>query len=608
MAFAFLKRNYLTPNAIFVRVKGIRNTLLCMICLLPQACVEKRDLKENVAVVHISANPTGLHITNDISGFRAFLFEYLHKPIIRTDIRKLEVVPVLCTTHPEVDESGTRLTYTLREDVRWDNGEKLSVDDVIFSIKVILSPLTHNPQIKSNFSMVIKAVEKVPGQVQQFVLVTQAPSRGSKEILTEAYLMQQRFWDPERVLDQLSFEDCFNPDFKASAELQKWYEAFNAPEKSKDPKFITGLGPYQLKEWVDDSYLILERKKNWWGDSDTMALLQNNPDKIIFRIIKDESATYYALRNQNIDAINRVGLTKLIKLQKHAYFNRNYYSSFVDQYAYNYLGMNMKPDGLMHKPFFTDKKVRKAMAMLTPAQDIIDVMYKGKAVRQVAFVSPLKKEYNHEIPLPEFSPEKASALLDEAGWKDSDGDNIRDKVIGGEKVKFSFKLNYMSDAAPAREIALLVSESMYKAGVEAIPNPLEFSLFYEKAYTHDFDMMMGAWMGSALYEDPSQLWHSTQWANYGANFCGFGNAYSDSLIEICNREMNDSLYMKTVKLLQETIADEQPYVFLFSPQARVAIHRRFKAGIYSEKPQMYVNSFELLPANSGYSNQPTITQ
>ncbi|HRE75022.1 MAG TPA: ABC transporter substrate-binding protein [Flavobacteriales bacterium] len=549
-----------------------------------------------------------MHITNDFSGFRSFVYEYIHKPLIRTDLRTLKMANVLCIGDPVLDETGTRLTYTLRNDIKWDNGEPFTVEDVVFSVKLILSPLTHNPQAKSNFTNSIQSIETFPGDQYSFVLVSPAPLRGNKEVMSEVYFVQQSIWDPKDVLAELKFEDCYNEKFVPTDRLKKWFEEFNAPNRSKNPEYLTGLGPYKLIEWVDDSYILLEKKKNWWGDSDTSILLQNNPDKIIFKIIKDESATYFAIRNENIDAVNRLGMTKLIKLQKHEYFNASYQSAFIDQYAYNYLGMNMRPDGITHLPFFTDVRVRRAIAHLVPADDIIKVMYKGKAGRQVSFLSSLKQEYAHDIPLVEWNKEAAERLLDEAGWKDTDGDNIRDKVINGEKVPFRFRLNYMSDAAPSKEICLMIKENLYKAGLDVIPNPLEFSLFYEKAFTHDFDALMGAWMGSALYEDPSQLWHSSQWSNFGANFCGFGNAKSDSLIDACNREMNDSLYVVKIRELQKMVADEQPYVFLCSPQARVAIHRRFAAGIYSEKPQMFVNEFQLLSGGGGTAIKPDLTQ
>ena len=61
-------------------------------------------------------------------------------------------------------------------------------------------------------------------------------------------------------------------------------------------------------------------------------------------------------------------------------------------------------------------------------------------------------------------------MLDNAGWIDTDGDNIRDKIVNGEKLQLSFQLSYMSSAV-SKEIALMIKESMWRAGVEAIPTP-----------------------------------------------------------------------------------------------------------------------------------------
>jgi peptide/nickel transport system substrate-binding protein len=162
----------------------------------------------------------------------------------------------------------------------------------------------------------------------------------------------------------------------------------------------------------------------------------------------------------------------------------------------------------------------------------------------------------------------------------------------------------MPESSPSQEIVLMIKEEAYKAGIEVIPNPMDFSLFYEKAFTHDFDAILGSWTQSALYEDPTQLFHTSQWANFGANFCGFGDATSDSLIAEVNAQLDDKKYKEKVFLLQEKIADELPYIFLYSPKARIAVHRRFDAEIYPEKPQLAVNAFRLVNQNSVKQTTP----
>ncbi|HRP60844.1 MAG TPA: ABC transporter substrate-binding protein, partial [Vicingus sp.] len=329
------------------------------------------------------------------------------------------------------------------------------------------------------------------------------------------------------------------------------------------------------------------------------------PEKIIFKIINDDAAAYLAIKNQQIDVSTYLGTTKLLKLKNIDYFNENYHAEFMPQYSYSYIGLNMKPDGIEHKPFFVDKKVRRAIAHLVPVQEIIDVINKGKAIRQVSNISPLQKAYNHDLKLIELDVEKAKKLLDEAGWIDTDGDNIRDKEVNGQRIPFSFKLSYISGAAATKEMILMIKESMYKAGVDVIPTPMDFTLFYKNAYDHKFDAMAGGWGGSASYSDPIQLWHTESWANKGSNFTGFGDAESDSLIRLGNTSLDPEKHIAAVKALQKKIYDDQPYVFLYSNTRKIAIHKRFdNANMYNERPGVILGNLKLKPEFGGTTLKP----
>src|SRR5690606_27017261 len=128
-------------------------------------------------------------------------------------------------------------------------------------------------------------------------------------------------------------------------------------------------------------------KKNWYGANSNNLYDKAYPEKIIFKIISDDAAAYLAIKNQQIDVSTYLGTTKLLKLRELDYFNESYHSEFMSQYSYSYIGLNMKPDGIEHKPYFVDKRVRRAMAHLVPVKEIVDVIGKGKAIRQVAHIS-----------------------------------------------------------------------------------------------------------------------------------------------------------------------------------------------------------------------------
>lgn len=580
-------------------------TLLVSLLLIYTSCVKKRDLTNNTVIAHISSSPDGLHPFNDNSADRSYIFQYTQKTLIKMDLEKLESVPFLIKEMPIPSADGYEYTYELIDGVKWDDGTPLTVDDVIFTTKIQIAPLTNNTQIKGIYSSVIENVRKHPENPNKFILRTKILHVSNLDIYGEIYIQQKKFWDPKGLLDNYTFEQIQDPKFQPSEDIVKWFNEFNSGDNSYKPEKLVGLGPYKITEFVVGSYITLEKKKNWYGANSSNIYDKAYPDKIIFKIISDDAAAYLAIKNQQIDVSTYLGTTKLLKLKQLDYFNENYNAEFMPQYSYNYIGLNMKPDGIEHKPFFVDKRVRRAMAHLVPVDEIIEVIGKGKAIRQVAHISPLQKAYDSTLKLIDLDVEKAKILLDEAGWVDTDGDNIRDKVVNGKKIPFSFKLSYMSGASSTKELILMIKESMYKAGVDAVPTPMDFTLFYKNAYEHKFDAMAGGWGGSASYSDPIQIWHTESWANKGSNFTGFGDAESDSLIRLGNTSLDPEKHIAAIRALQKKIYDEQPYVFLYSNTRKIVIHKRFdNAFMYAERPGVNLGNLKLKPEYSGLSLKP----
>ena len=572
----------------------IKNSIyLLLISILFFSCVEERDLTKNTVVAHILSQPDGLHPCNDNSVMRSFIFNYTQKFIVGMDLESLENIPVLSENLAEISEDGLSYTFKIKDGIKWDNGEPFTAEDVEFSTKATLCHLTNNAQIRSNYSTVIKSIQLYDNDPLKFTMHAQGVHVNNKIIIGGITMMQKSYWDSNGILDKLSFDQIISRNFTESEEISDWFNAFNHADNGYQPDKLVGLGPYQVDEWVPSQYITIVRKDNWWGKDSESIYDKALPEKIIFKVIREDASAYLALKNQELDATTSVGTVKLMKLQEREYFNKNYHSEFKDRYAYNYIGLNMKPDGIKNKPFFVDQKVRRAMAYLTPVDEIIEVMVHGKASRQAAQISHLKSSYNDTLKLIPLDIEKAKELLTEAGWVDSDGDNIRDKVINGEKIKFKFKLSYMTSPI-TKEIVLMIKESMYKAGVVADPTPMDFSLFYKNAQDHNFEAMLGGWGGSASYSNPMQLWHTSSWASKGSNFCGFGDAASDALINLANSSLDSAAHTEALWRLQARIYNDQPYVFLYSTKNKIAIHKRFdNRNTYFERPGLMLNNLKL---------------
>jgi len=566
---------------------------LFSISILFFGCVEDRDLTKNTVIAHILSQPDGLHPCNDNSVMRSFIFNYTQKFIVGMDLESLENIPVLSESLAEISEDGLAYTFKIKDGIKWDNGEPFTAKDVEFSTKATLCHLTNNAQIRSNYSTVIKSIQLYENNPLKFTMHAQGVHVNNKIIIGGITMMQKSYWDPNKVLDKISFDQIISRSFKESEEISDWFNAFNHADNGYQPEKLVGLGPYQVDEWVPSQYITIVKKDNWWGKNSESIYDKALPEKIIFKVIREDASAYLALKNQELDATTSVGTVKLMKLQEREYFNKNYHSEFKDRYAYNYIGLNMKPDGIKNKPFFVDQKVRRAIAYLTPVDEIIEVMVHGKASRQAAQISHLKSTYNDTLKLIPLDIEKAKELLTEAGWVDSDGDNIRDKVINGEKIKFKFKLSYMTSPL-TKEIVLMIKESMYKAGIVADPNGMDFSLFYKNAQDHNFEAMLGGWGGSASYSNPMQLWHTSSWATKGSNFCGFGDAASDALINLANSSLDSAAHTEALWKLQARIYNDQPYVFLYSTKNKIAIHKRFdNRNTYFERPGLMLNNLKL---------------
>ena len=589
----------------YTNIMNKKVLLISFIATILISCVNNRDLSKNTVVAHILSQPDGLHPFNDNSVMRSYVFNYTQKTLIKLDLETLDYIPSLVKSMPIASEDNLSFEYEIKDGVLWDDGTEMNALDVAFSVKLMLCPLTNNAQIRSNYSTVIKSIVIDKNNPKKFTMNAQNIHWDNKFIFSELYIVQKSFWDPKGILDELSFEEILSDKFNETEVLSEWFNSYNDADNSYKPNLLVGLGAYQVTEWEASQYITIEKKQNWWGENDKSIYNKAYPEKIIFKIIKEDASSYLALKNQEIDVTTNIGTIKLMKLQEREYFNNNYESDFLDQYSFGYLGMNMKPDGIKQKPFFIDQKVRRAMAYMIPVDEIIEVMMHGKASRQASLISPLKKTYNDTLQLIPLDIDKAKQLLDEAGWVDTDGDNIRDKVINGVKTPFSFKLSYMSSPT-STEIVLMMKESMYKAGVVAEPTPMDFSLFYKNAMDHNFDGMLGGWGGSASYSNPMQLWHTSSWVNKGSNFCGFGDAESDALIEEANLTLDPEIHNNALLKLQAKVYTDQPYVFLYATKRKFAIHKRFNnINMYNERPGVMLQNLNLKAEFTNKNLAPT---
>jgi peptide/nickel transport system substrate-binding protein len=190
---------------------------------------------------------------------------------------------------------------------------------------------------------------------------------------------------------------------------------------------------------------------------------------------------------------------------------------------------------------------------------------------------------------------QATKLLDDAGWKDSNSDGIRDKNINGEKVELIVDINFMNNMPEWKDVAMLMAESFAKVGAKLNLNSMDFSVWKEKARSHDFDMLLGVWGGYSGPDDFSQLWKTEAWQKHGDNYSGFGDETTDKLIDSIKFTIDEVKRNELTKRFQQAVYNQQPYIFLFANTRRVIIHKRFgNADMYLQRPNYALNNLRIL--------------
>lgn len=560
------------------------------------SCGQKRDLSQNTVIVHFLAEPSGLHPTNDHNAYTYQIFQSTQKRLVTLDLKSGKIIPDALAILPEILDDSMSYRCKIRQDLRWDNGDQLSLNDILFTFKAMVSPCVNNAEQKSyldNLTDLILSKE----DSTEFTIQLKERYFDNLLLLSEVIVLQEAFHDPNHILREYSFSDLKSGNLsdQKNQNLNTFCNEFNSADVGRLPSKMNGLGPYKLAEWQSGSYIILERKAGVSPDASRPEKERALPERMIFKVIRDMEPTILALKKQQIDFSAELSSVALAKLLKRDYFIENYQAGPIESFTFTYLGLNMRPEG-NRKPIFTDVRVRKAISYVLPVDEIIHVIAKGQASRLGGFILPKQTDFDPSVKLIPYDPQKAIALLEEAGWKDTDGDRIRDKLIRGNRVPLSFKLAYMISPV-TKDIALMIREECLKVGIDAQPDPLEFSYFYQQAFAHEFDAMLGAWSKSARPDDPRQMWHSESWSSHGSNFTGFGSAYSDSLIEEANKELNPAKRKYIMHLLQKEINDQMPYVFIFNATRKLAIHRRFgDVELQPERPHVVFPALQLEPA------------
>jgi len=238
---------------------------------------------------------------------------------------------------------------------------------------------------------------------------------------------------------------------KDKEDLKALSDAFNSPKYLRSPEMLKGSGPYDLAEWTSGQQIVLTKKASWWGEelSKKERLLKAVPNKVVFKMIPDLNAAVSLMKNGEIDIIAQMDWTTFLNQKKKEDFTNEFNFYTPDKYAYRMMNFNTTKEKL------SDPKVRRAIAHLFNREEVLNTVYYGYPTAVTGPIYPTKSAYNKDLKLLDFNVDKAKTLLKEAGWEDTNGNGIVDKLIDGELTDLNIELKFASSNSDYTAVATI---------------------------------------------------------------------------------------------------------------------------------------------------------
>jgi peptide/nickel transport system substrate-binding protein len=380
----------------------------------------------------------------------------------------------------DVSDDGLQITFHLRHDVKWEDGVPFTARDVEFGFRTIVDPNT------------LTAYAEDYKQVKQFDVLDDYTFRVTYE---KPYAPALATWGSLVVLPR---------------HLLEGKDINNATEFGRKP---VGLGMYSLESWESNLKITVRANPGYYRGR---PYIERN----IQRVIPDSQTQFLELKREDLDQMGLTSLQYRRQTDTPA-FARNFHKYEYLANGYTYLGYNLQ------RPMFADVRVRRALTYAIDKQEIIDVVLLGLGAKAAVPYKPGTSWHNDQVKDLDYDPEKARALLAEAGWKDSDGDGVLDK--DGQPFEFKILTNHGNEAR--LNAATVIQHRLGKIGVKAEVRVIEWAAFLKDFVDkRNFDAVLLGW---TLDPDPDQyiIWHSSKTGPKEFNFVTYANAEVDDLLE-----------------------------------------------------------------------------
>ena len=446
---------------------------------------------------------------------------------------QLQIQPLLAERW-EFSDDRRQLTFHLRRDVRWHDGQPVTSADVRFTYEMLLRPETENrtwaPELRK---------------------VTRLETPDDHTVIAHYDAMTPDVLDSWRapVLPAHHFpegDDFFTGSF------------------AQHP---IGNGPFRFVHYIDGQELVLEANDDYWGGRPEI-------DRLIFKIYADQQTAYQALLTGDLDIMTMSG-NLWDQLQENDAKERLTMTQFK-RYSTWTLGWKQHAGEVLEDP-----RVRIAMIHALDRETFIDEVVRGAAHIGATIYPPSSAWASPNVTPYPFDPDRARQLLDEAGWTDSDGDGVRDK--DGTPLAFTL-LTPQSSQQLTEWMAVWQQQSWGDVGADVTIEMPEWQTFRERRKAGQFGVAAQTFHFTG--PDMTALLHSGE---PGAlNYWGIQDPALDAALEEVQATFDPAERIAAMERVQQILHESEYITSLFCFNSPLAYDRRL-AGV-STSPLGFMNT------------------
>ena len=449
--------------------------------------------------IGIGGDITSLDPHNHNDTASAYATRHIYNNLVNMNENN-EFVPNLAESWEFTDD--VTVAFTLKDGVKFQNGETLTAEDVKFSLEREMT----SPKV-GHLLYMIDSIEVVDDL--HFIIHMNAPSNA---LISSLY-------------------------HSGSAILCKSYtEALEAEGKTLESAPM-GCGPYKFVEWVPGASFTLEKFDDYFNP-ETAA----KNDKLVFKIISEESARTIALENGELDMLVSVGTSDAQRL-------RETQGIVLDEYQYTNVEYFC---GNISKAPFDNKLVRQAMNYAINKEDCIIVAMNGEATPIDSYIAEGAVGYYDTAVKYEYNLDKAKELLAEAGYPDG----------------FTFTC-YVAGDTRARS-ATAIQASLANIGVTMKIEQMEGSTFFEKTANGEHEACLAGWVANAEPDNTYRPLFTSEKAGPGGNRSFYKNEEVDKLVDDAAVNPDKAAVQKDYEEVLRILSEDAVWVPLYSQKGLVA--------------------------------------